>query len=74
MVKKDLTINDLAGMVQYGFTGVDKQFSELRHEMNKRFDEIEKILLEDHQQRIERLEDQVKELQADYRQLLGMKK
>ena len=74
MEKKDLTITDLAGMVQRGFTGVDKQFSELRYEINKRFDEIEKILLEDHQQRIDRLEDQVKELQADYRQLLGMKK
>lgn len=30
MAKKDVTIDDLAMMVQKGFTGIDKQFDEVK--------------------------------------------
>ncbi len=73
MAKKPVELDGLARMVQKGFDNVDKQFADLKYEMKERFDDLERILLEDHQQRIERLEDQVKELQSDYRQLLGLK-
>lgn len=44
-------IEGLAGMTQRGF-----------EEMGKRFDKLEQIILGDHKKRIEKLEDQVKEL------------
>ena len=94
-MKKNITIDDLAGMVQRGFFGVDKRFNEvdkrfnevdkrfnevdkrfdiLETEMNARFDQLEKIILHEYRERIERLEDQIKELQTDFRQLAGFKK
>jgi predicted solute-binding protein len=45
------TNDDLARMIARGFEGVDK-----------RFDKIENILLEDHRKRIEKLEEEMKEL------------
>jgi len=94
-MKKNITIDDLAGMVQQGFFGVDERFNEvderfnevdkrfnevdkrfdiLETEMNARFDQLEKIILHEYRERIERLEDQIKELQTDFRQLAGFKK
>lgn len=79
--KKNITLDNLAGMVQRGFLGVDKKFEEvdkrfdiLEHEMNSRFDQLEKIILHEYRGRIEKLEDYVKELQSDFRQLVGFKK
>ena len=43
-------------------------------EVNERLDKIEKILFWDYKNRIEKLENQVKELQTDFRQLVGFKK
>jgi len=64
MEKEDITIEDLAGMIQKGFMETAK-----RDEINKRFDKIEdrlerieKLILADHGKRIEKLEDQIKEL------------
>jgi tetrahydromethanopterin S-methyltransferase subunit G len=74
MAKKNFTINDLGGMVQRGFGGVHEELNKKFYEVNKRLDNIEVILLKDYRQRIENLEDQVRELQADYRQLIGHKK
>lgn len=68
MVKKQTTIDDLAGMVKRGFdeitktmakkADVDRQFAGV----NERLDRIEKIFLVDHKHRIERLEFEVKNL------------
>lgn len=93
--KKNITIDDLAGMVQRGFISVDKRFDEvdkrfnevdkrfkqadlkidrLEQDMNNRFDRIEKLFLEDHRERIEKLEGQMKDLQISFQQLAGLRK
>lgn len=66
MVKK-MTIEDLAVITAGGFKGVDKRFDEV----DKRFDgidtrlnHIENLILRDHVQRIERLEDTVLQLKV----------
>lgn len=71
MKEKEITIEDLARMVQKGFEETAK-----RGEVNKRFDKvedrlerIEKLILADHKQRIEKLEAEVKEL----KELLAVK-
>ena len=75
MKNKKITIEDLARMVQKGFNGVedkmakkvdvDRQFQEVNERFNRvdeRFDKIEKLILADHKRRIERLEDETKDL------------
>lgn len=68
MAKKQITMDDLAGMVQRGFEEVTENMatkSELKNletNINKRFDKIEKLMLADHKMRIEKLEMEVKEL------------
>ncbi|PJA02345.1 hypothetical protein COX73_01290 [bacterium (Candidatus Gribaldobacteria) CG_4_10_14_0_2_um_filter_36_18] len=64
MMKKKITIEDLARMVKRGFDETAK-----RNEVNLRFDKIEerlekieKLILADHRRRIEKLEVEVKEL------------
>ncbi|MGD0577059.1 MAG: hypothetical protein ABSA74_03230 [Candidatus Staskawiczbacteria bacterium] len=79
MVKKDITINDLAVMVQKGFAEtatkaelksmkaeIDKRLDSMvtKAEMNRRFDGLEDRVLASHQKRIEKLEAEVKELRA----------
>ena len=62
MIKKQSTIDDLAMMVQKGFNEISDNMvtkSEiLLHvkDVNKRFDIIEKLLIEEQNRRIERLE------------------
>ena len=65
MAKKNVTTEDLAVMVKKGFDSVDKRFDGI----DDRLDRIEKLILADHKRRIERLEDQVKDL----RDLLAVK-
>jgi archaellum component FlaC len=65
MSKKQVTIDGLAAMVQAGFQGVDRRFDAV----DERLDRIEKLILADHKRRIERLEEQVKDL----RDLLAIK-
>jgi len=72
--EENMTLEILAGMVQRGFLGVDKRFDLLEAEMNARFDQLEKIIFHEYKNRIEKLEDEVKELQADFRQLASFKK
>ena len=78
MPKKNTTIDDLAVMVQKGFIGVDKKMEagfknvDKRFEgVDKRFDEVNQRLIKierkidsNHEQRIERLEDDVKWLKG----------
>jgi len=64
MIKENITIEDLTRMVKNGFEETAK-----RDEVNSRFDivenrldKIEKLILADHKRRIERLENEMKEL------------
>ncbi|OGM12020.1 hypothetical protein A2V80_01775 [Candidatus Woesebacteria bacterium RBG_16_39_8b] len=71
MKKKEITIDDLARMVQKGFletakkTEVDKRFDRI----DNKLENIEKVLIAEHRRRIEKLEANVKEL----RELLAVK-
>ena len=68
MANKNVTIDDLAVMVQKGFDDVTDKMatkSEMNHRFDladKRFDKIEKLILSDHRERIEKLETGLKEL------------
>ena len=64
MAKKNITIDDLAVMVQKGFadTATKDELKSMRIEMNRRFDWLEDRVLASHQKRIEKLEAEVKEL------------
>ncbi len=83
--KSIVTLDSLASMVQQGFLGVDerlmetegrlrREMAEFRVEVENRFEHLEKVIFNEYHQRIERLEDQVRDLQRDFRELLGMKK
>jgi archaellum component FlaC len=52
-------------MAQRGFEAMDKRFNQV----DERFNKIEKLILADHKERIERLEIQMKEI----RDLLAVK-
>ncbi len=64
MIKKNITIDDLAAMVQGGFeeTAKKDEVNARFDQMETRFDRIENLILKDHKQRIEKLEFQVQEL------------
>ena len=68
MPKKNITIDELAVMVQKGFNEVTRdmatktELKSFRTEVNNRFDKIEKLILADHKRRIEKLESEVKDL------------
>ena len=71
MTNKHITIDTLAAMVQRGFSevakkrDVDKRFDAIDKRfdaVDDRLDRIEKLMLVDHKRRIERLEEQVKDL------------
>lgn len=71
MEDKKVTIDELAAMIKKGFDGVDKRFDAFTEHVDKRFDEvndhfekIEKLILADHKRRIERLEDEMKDLKS----------
>jgi len=74
--KNDITLEDLARMVQKGFeeTAKEKEVNLRFNEIDERLDRIERILFWDYKNRIEKLEDQVKKLQTDFRQLISFKK
>lgn len=69
-----ISLDDLARMTQNGFSGVQKDISSLQTEVHdgfkamddrfekveKRLDRIENILLRAHENRIEKLEDQMR--------------
>lgn len=67
MLKKNVTIDDLAVMVQKGFadTATKSDIKVLTgrfDKVDKRFDKIENLILENHRKRIEKIEAEVKEL------------
>ncbi|MEK7610621.1 MAG: hypothetical protein AAB468_02630 [Patescibacteria group bacterium] len=67
MPKKNVSIDDLAVMVKHGFDGVDQRFDAVdkrfdaadEHfiQIEARLDRIENLILREHQHRLERLED-----------------
>ena len=71
MKKKNITIEDLAKMIQKGFletakkVEVDKRFDKIENNLEK----IEKLLIAEHRRRIEKLELDVREL----KELLAVK-
>ena len=71
MKKKNITIEDLARMVQKGFletakkVEVDKRFDKIENSLER----IEKLLIAEHRRRIEKLELDVREL----KELLAVK-
>jgi len=65
MKKKDITIDELAIMVNKGFEDSNKNVNKRFEAVDKRFDKIEKKLdriTANHGERIEKLEGDVKEL------------
>lgn len=58
MAQQEITNDELARMVKEGFDSVTTQL----HKIEERLERIEIIHITDHKKRIERLEDQVKEL------------
>ncbi len=73
MRKKKITLEDLALMVARGFDEVNSKIAELatkvelqkvEERLTKRIDHIENLLLTDHRNRIERLEDRIRVLEA----------
>ena len=73
MAKKNMTMDNLAMMVQEGFMGLEDKMNKRFDMVDERLNHIEDIILDQHRERINRLEDQVKELQADFRSLVGRK-
>lgn len=76
MTKKGITIDGLARMVQKGFEEtakhIDVRFEHVEKRLNEieiRLDRIENILIAAHENRIERLEDKMRQLET----LLGRK-
>lgn len=62
MNRKNVTIDDLAKMVNKGFSGTDKRFDNITKEMrsgfqrvDRRFDKIESLILVEHRIRKNRL-------------------
>lgn len=84
MVKKDITINDLALMVQKGFadTITKDELKSLRNEMDKRFEGMESKMVTkaEMNRRFDGLEDRVlashqkriEKLEAEVKELRGM--
>jgi hypothetical protein len=64
MKKKNITIDDLAVMVQKGFeeTAKKTEISKRFDVIEDRLDSIEKMILSDYKRRIEKLEMRVEEL------------
>lgn len=58
-MKKNITIDGLAVMVQKGFEGAKDEMNKRFDLVDKRFDKIEKLLIEEHRRRIEKLENRV---------------
>lgn len=69
MKSKNITIDELAQMVNRGFDNTEKRIDKGFKEINFRLDKIENLILADHKKRIERLENEVKEL----RELFALK-
>ena len=63
MNKKNVTIDDLARMVNKGFDGVTKEMRSGFQRVDGRFDKIESLILVEYRTRIEKLEKKVERLE-----------
>ncbi len=61
MTKKNITINDLAIMVQKGFGGVDQGFTEVHKELKVNFDNLNSRMVKV-EIRLDNLESEVEEI------------
>ena len=64
MKKKNITIDDLAIMINKGFDDVTKEMRSGFQQNDRRFDKIESLMLVEHRTRIERLEKKVERLEG----------
>mgnify|MGYP000920914322 FL=1 len=64
MKKKNVTIDDLAIMINKGFDDVTKEMRSGFQQNDRRFDKIESLMLVEHRTRIERLEKKVERLEG----------
>ena len=67
MENNNITNEDLARMIGGGFEGVDKRFNAVDKRFDRiedRLESIENLILADHKRRIEKLEDEMKELRG----------
>jgi len=72
--KKFEAIDKRFDAIDQRFEIIDKKLDVLEYEMRARFNHLEKLLIHEYQNRIEKLEDQAKELQADFRRLIELKR
>lgn len=63
MKEKNITIEDLAGMVKKGFDGTDRKIEKGFKEVNIRLDRIENFILKQHSQKIDFLEKRIYRLE-----------
>ena len=64
MKNKNVTIDDLAIMINKGFDDVTKEMRSGFQQNDRRFDKIESLMLVEHRTRIERLEKKVERLEG----------
>ncbi|MEK7080212.1 MAG: hypothetical protein AAB925_00050 [Patescibacteria group bacterium] len=67
MAKKEITTNDLALMIGKGFAGVDENFKKVDEnfkKVNQRLDKLEYLLSSDYKKRLEKAEEDIKELKG----------
>jgi len=63
MKNKNITIGDLARMVEKGFNSTDRKMEEGFKEINVRLGRIESVILKQHSQKIEILEKRINRLE-----------
>ncbi|MCK9445570.1 hypothetical protein M0Q50_01590 [bacterium] len=62
MKSKNITIDELAMMVQKGFSEAAKENGKRFDRIEKKLDRIEKIVVPNHEERIERLERKIEKI------------
>lgn len=64
MKSKNVTIDELAIMVQKGFSEATKENGKRFDRIEKKLDRIEKIVLPNHEERIERREEKMEKMES----------
>jgi|SRR3989344_4307528 len=77
MDKKEITTEDLAGMINKGFTAMGGQISDLRQDMDSRFERVETRLdgvetrLDGVETRLDHVDARLGRIEADVKELRG---
>ena len=70
MDKKEITTEDLAGMINKGFTAMGGQISDLRQDMDSRFERVE-TRLDGVETRLDHVDARLGRIEADVKELRG---